>query len=289
MRIIITGAAGTLGSALCRHYCKDHEVIAVDTNETALHYLSLDLPIDPIVEDICNAGFWWSQYADVVINCAAMKHVVTCEANPFRALEVNAHALINMRGDWRLLQISTDKAVYPINAYGFSKYIGEQIALAYGSVIRLVNIHNSRGCAEEIWAEKCRTGKTIVIRGKDTRRHYITLQRAVLEVNTAVNVLTDTEYRIAGDSYLFQVLDPPCYKMRDIAHEVMKNHGYTSVEYAPLMDGEKEVEDLAYPIGWESGFKQGEYLLDAMNVIDFRHRPSFYALMEKYAPMREHG
>jgi len=284
MRIIITGAAGTLGSALCRHYCEGHEVVAVDTNETALHYLSLDYPITPIVEDICNARFWESQHADVVINCAAMKHVIHCENNPFRALEVNAHALIGMDGDWKLLQISTDKAVYPINAYGFSKYIGEQIALEYGSVIRLVNIHNSRGCAEEIWAEKARKGETIVIRGKDTRRHYITLKRAVIEVQTAINVLTDTEYRVATEPYLFQVFNPPCYKMTDIAERVIAEHGNTTIEYADLLPGEKEVEDLTYSS--EPGFDYYGYLAEADTAIGLRDREYINDLMAKYAPVK---
>lgn len=285
MRIIITGAAGTLGSALCRHYAKDHEVVAVDLNETDLHYLGLELPIQPIVEDITCASFWASQHADVVINCAAMKHVATCEVNPFRALEVNAHAIVDMQGDWKFLQISTDKAVYPVNAYGFTKYIGEQIALAEGqSVIRLVNIHGSRGCAEEIWARNCYEGKPIVIRGKDTRRHYITLKRAVREINTVLEIWCGLPGISAG---FVNVSDPPCYKMTDIAKKVMKEHGNTTIEYAELMPGEKVVEDLAYPSGWESGFDELEYFAEADTVISWRDREYFNDLMADYAPKKE--
>jgi len=281
VRIIITGAAGTLGSALCRHYCNDHEVVAVDINETELHYLSLDYPISPIVEDICNAQFWESQHADVVINCAAMKHVSTCEVNPFRALEVNAHALLHMDGDWKLLQISTDKAVYPVNAYGFTKYIGEQIALDYGSVIRLVNIHYSNGCAELIWAEKARKGEPIVIRGENTRRHYITERRAVHEIDYAVT----HPHNLRGVTC--HLLDPPCYKMTDIAQKIMDEHGQTTIEYAPLMPGEKEVEDLAYPSGWESGFDYDAYIDEAFDAVYDRDRDLFDNLMRKYAPRKE--
>ncbi len=187
--VLVTGAAGTLGSEICRQLvAKGESVLALDIAEIPLYRLSLELPITPIVDSITRRELW-EQLAEeydikTVVNTAAVKHVLTVEQWSEWAHLVNADALHYMHSSkWKVVHISTDKACNPSNKYGATKLAAERIALhREATVVRLVNIHNSNGCAEEIFAKQIAEGGPVTARDKRMARYYTTVEQAATDV-----------------------------------------------------------------------------------------------------------
>jgi FlaA1/EpsC-like NDP-sugar epimerase len=121
---------------------------------------------------------------DVVIHAAALKHVSFCEYNPIEAVKTNIEGSINVieaaldRKVEKVLAISTDKAVNPVNIYGASKLCMEKLFLdanVYGgkfSVVRSGNFFGSRGSAIPLWREQAQHGK-ITVTDKNMERYFI--------------------------------------------------------------------------------------------------------------------
>jgi FlaA1/EpsC-like NDP-sugar epimerase len=127
---------------------------------------------------------------DCVINCAALKHVPICQYNPMEAVKTNIVGLMNVidaaedNGVKKVLSISSDKAVYPINIYGASKLAGEQLVInanVYGktkfSCYRPGNYFESRGNVFELWDEQAKTGEC-TLTDEGMYRYFIELEEA---------------------------------------------------------------------------------------------------------------
>ena len=127
---------------------------------------------------------------DIVVNCAAMKHVGACETNPIEAVQTNiggAENVISAALDCqveRVLHVSTDKAVYPVNLYGATKAVTERLfidASVYRgrnyktqfACVRYGNVFGSRGSLVEMIRRA--DGKSIPITDKGMTRFFITL------------------------------------------------------------------------------------------------------------------
>ena len=134
---------------------------------------------------------------DYVIHAAAMKQVPTCEYNPMEAIKTNIHGAQNVKdaaldcGVKKVVALSTDKAVNPINLYGGTKLVSDKLFIAANayignnyktifSVVRYGNVAGSRGSVIPIW-------KKLIAEGKDTlgvtdlrmTRFCITLEQGV--------------------------------------------------------------------------------------------------------------
>ncbi len=132
--------------------------------------------------------------ADIVVHAAAMKQVPACEYNPFEAVNTNVLGAQNVAdaaidaGVERVLALSTDKAVNPVNLYGATKLCAEKIfvqANAYAaysnaklSCVRYGNVVGSRGSVVPLFREQARTGKLSITDERMTR-FWITLPQAV--------------------------------------------------------------------------------------------------------------
>ncbi|TMQ21275.1 MAG: UDP-N-acetylglucosamine 4,6-dehydratase (inverting) [Candidatus Rokuibacteriota bacterium] len=131
---------------------------------------------------------------DVVIHAAALKQIPSCEYNPFEAIQTNVIGVKNVidaaidQGVPRVMAISTDKAVNPINLYGATKLCAEKLVVqgnAYGhprstifSVVRYGNVIGSRGSVIPLFAEQKRTG-TVTVTDPDMTRFWIRLEDGV--------------------------------------------------------------------------------------------------------------
>ena len=131
---------------------------------------------------------------DVVIHAAALKQIPSCEYNPFEAIQTNVIGVKNVidaaidQGVPRVMAISTDKAVNPINLYGATKLCAEKLVVqgnAYGhprstifSVVRYGNVIGSRGSVIPLFAEQRRTG-TVTVTAPEMTRFWIRLEDGV--------------------------------------------------------------------------------------------------------------
>lgn len=148
-RILITGAAGSIGSALANRIAslKPKQLVLLDNNESGLFEIyesvknSYDINVDYIIRDIRDErGVLESFYKykpDIVYHAAAYKHVVLMEKYPKEALKTNVHGLVNVlcaakvNGAKKFVFISTDKAVNPTSVMGKSYLIYRVLLLSF--------------------------------------------------------------------------------------------------------------------------------------------------------------
>ncbi|SHM79796.1 UDP-N-acetylglucosamine 4,6-dehydratase (inverting) [Anaerosporobacter mobilis DSM 15930] len=199
---------------------------------------------------------------DYVIHAAAMKQVPTCEYNPMEAVKTNIHGAQNVidaaldRNVKRVVALSTDKAVNPINLYGGTKLVSDKLFIAANaytgykdtrfSVVRYGNVAGSRGSVIPIWNKIIDDGgKVLGVTDMRMTRFWITLEQGVELVFKAL------EESKGGETYISKI---PSFHIGDLAkamkedceinefgiregeklHEVMvtKDDSWTTYEYA---------------------------------------------------------
>ena len=201
--VLVTGGTGSFGKKFVeimlseyrpqkliifsRDELKQHEMRAAGLDHSSLRYFLGDVR-DPQRLERAFAG------VTVVVHAAALKQVPACEYNPFEAIQTNImggknviDAAIN-RGVRRLVALSTDKAVNPINLYGATKLCAEKMfvqANAYAgaqdtrfSCVRYGNVVGSRGSVIPIFLEQRKRGR-ITITDPRMTRFWITLEQGV--------------------------------------------------------------------------------------------------------------
>lgn len=216
MRILVTGGAGSIGSALVRSlYADGHEVTALDNDEYGLYKIKRELPVNTILGSVTTAPLrGLADFFDLAFHCAALKHVGFCEANPDLANEVNYYGTERMALEFKskLVLLSTDKAVNPTTALGRSKQAAEAATLiAGGTVARLCNISHTRGSFTETADWQVSQGKPITLTDPEMQRYFISIDTAVKLLKFAAGlrgciVVPSAELTRLGD--LVKVLYP---------------------------------------------------------------------------------
>lgn len=270
-RILITGAAGSIGSEMARQVAKFHpaKLILVDQAETPMHDVRLymanhhaDLEVKTIVTSICKADRMEQLFAtfrpEYVFHAAAYKHVPMMEDNPAEAVQNNIYGtrvvadLAVKYGTKKFVMISTDKAVNPTNVMGCSKRICEiycqalNKAIADGEVAgctqfvttRFGNVLGSNGSVIPIFREQIRNGGPVKVTHPDIIRYFMLIPEAcklVLEAGTMGN---------GGEIFAFDMGEP--VKIVDLAHRMIKLSGAKDIEiqFTGLRDGEKLYEEV---------------------------------------------
>lgn len=145
---------------------------------------------------------------DIVIHAAALKQVPTCEYNPIEAIQTNIEGSINVidaaidNSVEKVMAISTDKAVHPVNLYGATKMVAEKLfiqANTYAgfrktkfSVVRYGNVVGSRGSVIPLFKEQTKAG-SITITDERMTRFWITLDQGVTFVINSLEVMQGGE------------------------------------------------------------------------------------------------
>jgi len=255
-RIVIIGGTGSLGRELVKFYDKGDYAESIVVFSTDPHkQVSLAREVSKkcsfVLGDIRRYRSVVDAIdgADVVVHAAALKHVDLGETNVSEFLAVNVDganivADACMRKDIpKVLFISSDKAVEPVNFYGKTKAIGEDIFLSRGfSVIRYGNVVNSNGSFLSVWRNAIESGKEIIIRNPDPTRFYLELCHAVELVDSAIEATEDglfipatlRSFSISRAFTLFQ----------EAIDELLPMYGIYAWRHAPLMPGEKQHEVL---------------------------------------------
>ena len=271
--IMVTGAAGSIGSEIVRQVLKfkPREVVLVDQAETPLHSLSLEvLETHPdadavtIMADIRNKDVMrsiFSQYKpDIVYHAAAYKHVPMMENNPSQAIFTNIMGTKNLADlsvefeVKKFVMVSTDKAVNPSNVMGASKRIAEKYVQSLHNQLlrsnrlktrfittRFGNVLGSNGSVVPLFTKQIEQGGPITITHPDIIRYFMTIPEAcqlVLEAGTMGN---------GGEIFIFDMGKP--VKILDLANKMIKLAGLTpekdiKVQFTGLRPGEKLYEEL---------------------------------------------
>ena len=264
-RILITGAAGSIGSEMSRQVAKFNpsELVLVDQAETPMHDVRLymanrhkTLSVQTIVTSICKKERMEKIFAkykpEYVFHAAAYKHVPMMEDNPAEAVQNNIYGtriiadLAVKYGSKKFVMISTDKAVNPTNVMGCSKRICEIYcqALNYHQQItqfvttRFGNVLGSNGSVIPIFREQIKKGGPVKVTHPDIIRYFMLIPEAcrlVLEAGTMGK---------GGEIFVFDMGEP--VKIVDLAKRMIALSGAKDVkiEFSGLRDGEKLFEAL---------------------------------------------
>lgn len=181
---------------------------------------------------------------DYVIHAAAMKQVPTCEYNPMEAIKTNIHGAQNVidaaldRGVEKVVALSTDKAVNPINLYGGTKLVSDKLFIAANaytgtnnavfSVVRYGNVAGSRGSIIPIFRDLIMRGYTeLPITDTRMTRFWITLEEGVELVFKAL------EESKGGETYISKI---PSFRVTDLANAMLPECGIREIG---IREGEK--------------------------------------------------
>lgn len=270
-RILITGAAGSIGSEMVRQVAKFNpaEMILIDQAETPMHdirlMMSKDYPLiknETIVTSITNRDHMESIFSqhkpEYVFHAAAYKHVPMMEDNPGIAVQNNIYGtkviadLAVKYGTKKFVMISTDKAVNPTNVMGCSKRICEiycqslNRAIQSGEVkgvtqfvtTRFGNVLGSNGSVIPLFKKQIRSGGPVTVTHPDIIRYFMLIPEAcqlVLEAGTMGK---------GGEIFVFDMGKP--VKIVDLAKRMIALSGAKNVEikFTGLRDGEKLYEEV---------------------------------------------
>lgn len=270
-RILITGAAGSIGSEMVRLVAKFNpsEMTLIDQAETPMHNIRMMMAHDfghisdrTIVTSITNKEHMERIFAaykpEYVFHAAAYKHVPMMEDDPAIAVQNNIYGtrviadLAVKYGTKKFVMISTDKAVNPTNVMGCSKRICEiycqslNQAIAEGKVqgitqfvtTRFGNVLGSNGSVIPIFKEQIRAGGPVTVTHPDIIRYFMLIPEAcklVLEAGTMGK---------GGEIFVFDMGQP--VKIVDLAKRMISLSGARNVEieFTGLRDGEKLYEEV---------------------------------------------
>lgn len=181
---------------------------------------------------------------DYVIHAAAMKQVPTCEYNPMEAIKTNIHGAQNVidaaldKGVKKVVALSTDKAVNPINLYGGTKLVSDKLFIAANaytgksgtvfSVVRYGNVAGSRGSVIPIWRKIIKEGGTTLgVTDLRMTRFWITLEQGVKLVFKAL------EESKGGETYISKI---PSFHIGDLAKAMLPG---CKIDEFGIREGEK--------------------------------------------------
>jgi len=266
--VLVTGAAGSIGSELCRQLMqlRPAVLLAVDNNETGLFYLERDIRelgdasrLVSILGDITDLGkmahIFRARRPDVIFHAAAYKHVPMLERHPEESVFVNVQGTLNLcrlaadHRAQRFVFVSTDKAVHPLNALGFSKRIGELVTKAHQGLgpiycsVRFGNVVGSRGSALPEFVRQIDAGGPVLVTHPDVERYFMTIPEAVSLLIQASALAS------GGELFMLDMGDP--VKIADVVKRIIRVRGLRvgvdiQIRYTGLRPGEKLTEDLVF-------------------------------------------
>ena len=268
-RVLVTGGCGSIGKKIVAELLKyDVEIVkAFDNNETGLFDLELDLKspkLKTVVGDVKQLDGLKRVFRDVdiVLHAAAYKHVPSCEYNPMEAVETNVSGTQNIIDAAlvcdveKVILISTDKAVNPVNVMGATKLLAERVMISSNvysgengtkfACVRFGNVLNSRGSVIPIFKKQIKKGGPVTITD-------VEMTRFIMNIHEAAKLILDA-VSIAEGGEIF-ILKMPAVKVTDIA-EVMIEYYAPKYGYNPedietkligMRVGEKLNEDLMNP------------------------------------------
>lgn len=266
-RVLVTGAAGSIGSELCRQIVeqKTDLLICVDKDENGLFRLEHELrsicgdtALVFFLADVKNPVRMEEVFAanrpEVVFHAAAYKHVPILQHHPLEAIRNNVLGTRNIaeladrHGVDHFVLISTDKAVNPTSVMGATKRIAERVVRSCNqrsatrfNIIRFGNVLGSAGSVVELFLKQIREGRAVTVTHPDIERFFMTIPEAVNLV------LFSATMGQGGDTFILDMGKP--VKIAQLARQMIRLSGLTpdvdvKIEFTGLRPGEKLYEEL---------------------------------------------
>ena len=278
--ILVTGAAGSIGSELCRQILREHprRMLLLDHNEFGLYTLQRELQAEclagnsdvelvPLLASVANRRrLDWvcaTYRPDTVYHAAAYKHVPMVECNPSEGILNNVFGTLNLAQAAltarvaSFVLVSTDKAVRPTNLMGASKRMAELVLQALAcqaephgtcfSMVRFGNVLGSSGSVVPMFREQLAQGGPLTITHPEVTRYFMTIPEAAQLVLQAASMAT------GGEVFVLDMGEP--VKIIDLARRLVGLSGLRvrdqqqpdgDIEFAfvGLRPGEKLYEEL---------------------------------------------
>lgn len=261
--VAVTGAAGSIGSELCRQLLKMHpkSLLLLEIDESRLYemYLECEFAAPGIAEMyICDVRddrkldhVFARKRPNIVFHAAAYKHVPLMESEPDEAVRANIAGTMNVLMACQhnevehFVLISTDKAVEPANIMGATKAVAERVMIAAarsgvrGTAVRFGNVLGSRGSVVPIIEEQLRRGGPVRVTHSEMTRYFMTIPEAARLVLQA-QAMSD-----GGEIFVLDMGEP--VRILDLARRMIVLSGVpASIEFTGLRPGEKMHEVLVH-------------------------------------------
>ncbi|PYY22820.1 MAG: hypothetical protein DMG62_11665 [Acidobacteria bacterium] len=265
--VLVTGAAGSIGSELCRQIleCQPAKLVCIDHSETGLFYLQTqlrenyrDAAIVYCVEDFTHSdpvkNIFDIHRAQIVFHAAGYKHVPIMEENPRAALENNVFGLIRFLDICEaasceaFVLISSDKAVNPTSVMGCTKRLGELILAVDRGMrclsVRFGNVFGSHGSVVPLFLKQIEENKPLTVTDSEATRLFITVGEAVSLLLQAAAIGK------CGEILVLEMGEP--IRIGDLADTLLRRFGglqtlrHPGIKLTGLRPGEKLHEELFY-------------------------------------------
>lgn len=264
--VLITGAAGSIGSEICRqvlHY-NPQLLVMVDQAESPMYDFQFELKNSPVLKPFTDKMVFiianvkdqrrmeevFSEYKpQIVYHAAAYKHVPFMEENPYEAVFVNVFGTKNIAdlamkyGAEKFVMISTDKAVNPTNVMGTTKRIAEIYTQSRNSNTKFVttrfgNVLGSNGSVVPLFKKQIEQGGPLTVTDKRIIRYFMTIPEACSLVLEAGSIGEDDDIFVFDMGQPVKIWDL-ADKMRQLAHKPN-----IEIKEIGLRPGEKLYEEL---------------------------------------------
>lgn len=257
--VLITGGTGSFGKKFASFVFNNYKVkklIIFSRDEFKQHEMAIwlsprEYPIRYFIGDIRDRERLYRAFngVDYVVHAAALKHVLAAEYNPFEVVKTNIIGAQNIveaaidNGVKKVVALSTDKAVSPVNLYGATKLAMEKIFIAASSyvgtketrfsVVRYGNVVGSRGSVVPIFIDMYRRGiRQLTVTDERMTRFWMTLNESVEFVNNSFYLST------GGEVFVPKI---PSMKVVDLVKAIADDCSYSVIGVRP---GEKIHETL---------------------------------------------
>ena len=269
-RVLVTGAAGSIGSELCRQLVGFgvSRLTLLDQSELQLYLLQHEqwaqltqVPYRCVIGSVADqaliAEILREERPQVIFHTAAYKHVHLMEQNPRAALLTNVFGTFIIgeealrAGVERFVLVSTDKAVRPTGVMGATKKLAEDICLGFGGcspttflIVRFGNVIGSSGSVIPLFERQLAAGTSLTVTHPEATRFFMTIPEATRLLLQAVTIGQ------GGEIFLLDMGEP--VKILDLAEEMIRlagkePHTEVPIQFIGLRPGEKLHEELWHP------------------------------------------
>jgi FlaA1/EpsC-like NDP-sugar epimerase len=265
--VLVTGAAGSIGSELCRQVAAygPARLVLYDRHENGMFVLEMelrsrfpDVTLVPVLGDILLVDQLQRVFAaegpELVFHAAAYKHVPLAELNVLEAVRNNVLGTCNVaraavaHGVSQFVLVSTDKAVRPTSVMGVTKRVAELVVQNLQSdgrtrfaAVRFGNVLGSNGSVVPIFREQIARGGPITVTHPDVTRYFMTIPEAVQLILQAATI------GAGGETFILEMGEP--VRIVDLARQMIRLSGFEpdddiAIEFTGLRPGEKLHEEL---------------------------------------------